>query len=164
VNGPEARGTLMPFIPQLISGPSLALESPTILPADTEFFVAASLDAPQIYDGLVKAINEATAREAVYRRTRTATPPELPFAAFEKKLGIKIKDDLLPVLGNEMAVTFSVDAVTGKPVNKTPPTDQASSLTSNQDDVRKRAPSPVVLISVKDKQAARALLPRVIDA
>jgi hypothetical protein len=162
VNGPEAKRTLMPFIPQLISGPSLALESPSILPADTEFFVAASLDAPQIYDGLVKAINEASAREAMYR-TRVATPPELPFAAFEKKLGIKIKDDLLPVLGNEIAVTFSVDAVTGKPANKTPPTDQASSPTSNQDATKKRAPSPVVLISVKDKEAARALVPRVID-
>jgi Protein of unknown function (DUF3352) len=163
VNGPEAKRTLMPFIPQLISGPSLTLESPSILPADTEFFVAASLDAPQIYDGLVKAINEAGAREAMYRRTRAATPPELPFAAFEKKLGIKIKDDLLPVLGNEIAVTFSVDAVTGKPVNKTPPTDQASSSTSNQDAAKKRTPSFVVLISVKDKEAARALVPRVID-
>ena len=164
VNGPEARRTLMPFIPQLISGPSLALESPSILPADTEFFVAASLDAPQIYEGLVKAINEASARDqAVYRRARAATPPELPFAAFEKKLGIKIKDDLLPVLGNEIAVTFSVDAVTGKPVNKTPSTDQGSSPTSNQDAAKKRAPSPVVLISVKDKETARALVPRVID-
>jgi hypothetical protein len=163
VNGPEAKRTLMPFIPLLISGPSLALESPSILPADTEFFVAASLDAPQIYDGLVKEMNEASAREAMYRRTRSATPPELPFAAFEKKLGIKIKDDLLPVLGNEIAVTFSVDAVTGKPVNRTPPTDQASSATSNQDAAKKRAPSPVVLISVKDKEAARALVPRVID-
>ena len=164
VNGPEARRTLMPFIPQLISGPSLALESPSILPGDTEFFVAASLDAPQIYDGLVKSIIEANARDqAVYRRARAATPPELPFAAFEKKLGIKIKEDLLPVLGNEIAVTFSVDAVTGKPVNKTPSTDQSSSPTSNQDAAKKRTPSPVVLISVKDKEAARALVPRVID-
>jgi hypothetical protein len=172
INGPDAKSALIPFIPQLISGPSLVLESPSVLPADTEFFVAASLDAPQIYDRLVKAFNESfTADRAVYRGGRVvygrsgAKPPEGgPFASLEKQLGIKIKDDLLPVLGNEIAVSLPVSTVTGKPDKETPPAEQTSGPTSNQNAAKKRAPSPVILISVKDKQAARALLPRIIDS
>ncbi|MGI9167795.1 MAG: hypothetical protein ACR2G5_15690 [Pyrinomonadaceae bacterium] len=59
MNGPDGRGNAVPFIPQLVSGPALIPESPSILPADTELLVVASLDYPQIYEGMVKAMTGA---------------------------------------------------------------------------------------------------------
>ncbi|HYO98879.1 MAG TPA: hypothetical protein VER76_01550, partial [Pyrinomonadaceae bacterium] len=42
----------IPFLPVLLSGPSIATEAPSILPAETDVFVSASLDLPQMYDYL----------------------------------------------------------------------------------------------------------------
>jgi hypothetical protein len=162
VNGPEAKRTLMPFIPQLISGPSLALESPSILPADTEFFVAASLDAPQIYQGLVKALNEENVRMQQVSRRGRSTQPEVPFASMEKQLGIKIKDDLLPVLGNELAMSLPVNWLNDMPGIQTAQSNETKASDGSQAKVKTKQ-STVILVSLKDKEAARALVPRVID-
>jgi hypothetical protein len=169
VNGPEAKTTIIPFIPQVMSGPALAPGSPSILPADTELFIAASLDAPQTYDGMVRASNEAYARDqAMYRRAGSrGAPPEPPFAAFEKQLGIKIKEELLPVLGNELAVSIPVNSLTGsatsQPANQTPPKAQPPGEPAPGEAAKKQPPSPIIAIALKDKEAARALLPRIID-
>ncbi len=37
--------------------------------------------------------------------------PESPFAAYEKKLGLKIKEDVLPLFGNEIALSVPVKAL-----------------------------------------------------
>ena len=59
INGGDNKGSAIPFVPQFVSGPALVPESPSIFPADTDLFVAASLDYPQVYDGMVKALAAA---------------------------------------------------------------------------------------------------------
>jgi hypothetical protein len=112
VNSPDVKGNAIPFIPQLISGPALIPESPSILPADTEFFVTASLDYPQIYEGILKTLGgEQQERSARTVQTIKASEPESPFASYEKTLGLKINEDLLPLLGSEVAFSIPVQAL-----------------------------------------------------
>ncbi len=159
VYGAEGKPLAVPFVPQLISGPALIPESPSVLPADTELFVTASIDTTQIYENIVRTLNEGQNQFARQGRVSGKAPqPEVPFAALEKRLGIKIKEELLPILGNEIAVSVPLSVVTGKSVAPpTPATDDAGA------NAKKSEPNPIVLISLKDKQAAHDLLPRIID-
>lgn len=161
IGGPDGKASPVPMISQWVSGPSLTLESPGILPADTELFVAASLDTPQIYDGLVKSINEQAAH---YQRTsgepRNDSQPAAPFAWLETKLGLKVKEDLLPVLGHEIAVSVPVNAFTG---SRSASGTAAGGDEKDQTKDKKTPPSPVILISLKDKEAAHILVPKIIE-
>ena len=162
VGGLDGKPSPVPFISQWVSGPALTLESPSILPSDTELFVAASLDTPQIYEGLVKTMNDqAVGFQRASRQPRNETQPVAPFAALEKKLGLKIKEDLLPVLGNEIAVSVPVSTFTGTSSATATPSPGASE--SDKATAKKHASSPVILISVKDKEAAHTLVPRIIE-
>lgn len=166
VNSPDVKGSAIPFIPQLISGPALNPESPSILPADTEFFVTASLDYPQIYEAMLKALSgEQQGRSGRTIQTIKAREAESPFASYEKKLGLKVKDDLLPLLGSEVAFSIPVQMLNmGTPT----PSPSPSPEEPPADEAKQQAPStsamaPVIAISVKDKEALRTLLPRMID-
>jgi hypothetical protein len=161
VGGPDGKASPVPFISQWVSGPALVLESPSIFPSDTELFVAASLDTTQIYDGLLKTINTQGSFQPASRQPRTETQPVTPFAALEKKLGLKIKEDLLPVLGHEIAVSVPVNTFTGTPAAMATPSPGFSE--NDPAAAKKRVASPVVLVSLKDKEAARTLLPRIIE-
>ncbi len=108
LNGSASKSNAVPFIPQFASGPALVPEASNIFPADTDLFVSASLDFPQIYDDTIKAFAGAEELERKYRRHVALQDPssESAIAIYEKKLGLKIKDDLLPLLGNELAVAL----------------------------------------------------------
>jgi len=98
VNGAENKNNAIPFVSQFVPGPALVPEASNIFPADTDLFVSVSLDYPQIYDGMLKAVANAEEQSRKYRPqpVKDGPPPESPFAIYEKKLGLKIKDDLLP--------------------------------------------------------------------
>ena len=141
-------------------GPPLALQAPSILPSDTELLIAASLDMPQIYEGVVQTMTGLTTS---YRRNANLPlddVPVAPFAQFEKRLGLKIKEDLLPLLGNEIAVSIPVTAFTGVRTGS-----ETRNVTNEKDqaDKKKLEPNPVILISLKDKDAARLMIPKIID-
>ena len=84
------------------------------------------------------------------------------FAQFEKKAGFKITDELLPVLGNELAIAASLkqanmaNMITGVP---TPP----AKTSSDPKDKNKPEPMPIVVIGIRDREAARRLMPRVFE-
>src|SRR6185503_16970271 len=63
INSPENKGIAIPFVPQLVSGPAIAPESPNIFPADVDLFASVSLDYPQIYEGLLKAVADSDERQ-----------------------------------------------------------------------------------------------------
>lgn len=163
VNEPGVKGNPIPFMPQLISGPPLTLEAPGVFPADTEFFVSLSLDYQQIHDGMVKALADQSQR---MRMTTAAgeAPEESPFAEYERKSGIKLKEDLFPLLGNEVALILplqTLDVGPSKPV--------AESTSVEGDDTSNKAavppmPSPIIAIAVRDRDGVRALLPKVIES
>ena len=89
-----------------------------------------------------------------------------PFAAFEKQSGIKIKDDVFPLLGNEIAISLPVQSLDVGPSKPTSSSNSESSgdTNSGQKPAAPETPSPVIAISIKDRDAARLLIPKVIES
>jgi hypothetical protein len=150
----------IPFFPNLIPGPQIVPESASILPADTELFASFSLDLPQIYAAMSKPreIQEVKSKEM---QVIKEIELEGPFAEIEKQLKIKLKDDLLPLLGSEVVVSIPVrlleDSRPPKPNSQPSPAETNAQNPTNE-------PSFVVAVSLRDKEVIRALIPRVVDS
>src|SRR5437867_3342841 len=90
-----------------------------------------------------------------------------PFVEFEKKAGFKIKEDLLPVLGNEIAIAGTLNALQGTAgFNlgiRTSSSIAASEPGTDKDKKERTNSFPILLIAVKDRDAASRLLPRVLN-
>jgi hypothetical protein len=155
VNAPGEKSDTVPFWPKLITGPAIAPESPNIFPADTEMFVTLSLDLPQIYAAMSKPGPKAefsTARATSVTVARVE--PESPFSAIENRLKLNLKDDLLPLLGSEIAIGMPMEGmgmvgISGMVVGASGANEQKS---------------PVVAIEVRDKERLRALLPKLVES
>lgn len=163
VNEPGVRANAIPFMPQLVSGPPLTPESPSVFPADTEFFVALSLDYPQIYEGMVNRLSQEAASAGMAVTARDVSTPS-PFAAYERHAGFKIKDDLIPLLGNEIALSLpmkSLDVGPGQPTNPQP--QQSAEADPTHKGATPQTPSPVIAISIKDREGVRLMIPKLID-
>jgi hypothetical protein len=171
INSAENKGVAIPFLPQFVSGPAIAPESPNIFPADVDLFVSVSLDYQQIYDGMLKAFAGMEERQkkygGPYERLARSGPPETPFAYYEKKLGLKIKDDLLPLLGNELALVLpkkakkaTNDSATNATVN--PATGEAAQ--QNATTGPNAGPNPLIAIAIKDREAVGRLIPKIIES
>src|SRR5882762_4151301 len=113
IDAPDAKKLPLPFVPQLISGPAYASDAPSVLPDDTEVFVTASIDFPQTYEGMRKAAEAKAKAEVKQLAAGSKEAPLDTYAEFEKKAGFKIKDDLLPAFGNEMALAGSLKSLQG---------------------------------------------------
>lgn len=173
INAPETKPSVIPFVPQFVSGPALVPESPGIFPADTDLFVSASLDYVQVYEGMIKALADAEELSRKYARryrrepVKEEPPRELPFVAYEKKLGLKIKDDILPLLGNELALALPKKPPAAPAASASSP-DPAAEKTTATDSAQKNAkaaePTPVIAISIKDREAVGRLIPRIIES
>jgi len=152
----------IPFFPMLVSGPVLVPESPSILPADTELYVTMSLDLPKVYADFVTPRMTMT-KPGVFVETSTlAEPVESPFAFIEKKLGAKLNDVLLPLLGNEVVFSMPLTADTNATPTPTPtPSGDSKSVTPT---LMGSAPSPTLAFALRDKEGMRALLPKLVDA
>jgi hypothetical protein len=165
INSSENKNSAVPFLPQFVSGPEIAPQSPNIFPADVELFATVSLDYQGIYDGTLKALAAVEQRAQKYGRVpvKELTPPPSPFAVYEEKLGLKIKDDILPLFGNEFALVM--------PKNRPKPvTDEAAKtreVGQPSAQLSATAPpptaNPVIAIAVKDKEAVTRLIPKLID-
>ncbi|CAN5816400.1 hypothetical protein BH18ACI4_BH18ACI4_03820 [soil metagenome] len=165
VNSPDAKGSVIPFAPQLISGPPLLPQASSVMPASTELLVTLSLDLPLIYESGLKMAAETGMRGRT-RPTIKTNQPESPFAIYEKKLGLNIKEDLLPLFGNEIALSVPVKTLGVSGLHSSPPATQEPPA-EGAPTPAPPAPSgrePVIAISVRDKEAVRALLPKIIDA
>jgi hypothetical protein len=170
IDPPDAKKLPLPFVPQLISGPSYASAAPSVLPEDIEVFVSASIDFLQTYEGMRKAA-EVKARADVKQVPAGGEEPPLDtYAEFEKKAGIKIKDDLLPAFGNEIALAGSLKSLQsagGVNIAPTPPakpSPETGDATQDKDKDKKGSDVfPMLLIAVRDREAARRLMPRVLD-
>lgn len=161
IDAPGSKRLTLPMIPQLISGPTQTAEAASVLPDDTEVMVSASVDFAKTYEEMKKQA-ELSAKNTRFQASAGATDSLDSFAAFEKNAGLKISDDLLPVLGNELAVAASLKAanivnIFGVP---TPP----SKPSTDPNDKEKAAePFPIILIAIRDREAAKRLMPRVLD-
>lgn len=159
VNQAGEKVDALPFAPMLITGPALSPESPNIFPADTELLLMMSLDLPQIYAAMSKP-----PPKLIYTKARGTgmeakeIQPESPFVAIEQRLKISVKDDLLPLLGSEIAVRLPAkdSNMIGLPgIVVGPPT-----ITIDE---KKPNAAPVIAIAVKDKEALRTLMPKLLE-
>jgi hypothetical protein len=138
----------IPFFPQIVSGPALVPQSPSVLPADVEMFIGASLDLPLIYDRLLAS-----------KQTQNGEPNggglalQTQIRTFEKKHGFKIRDELLAALGNEVAVSIPLHGITG-----------STAMPQSQSKPEPAQQGYMLLVAVKDQEVLRALLPKVLAA
>jgi uncharacterized protein DUF3352 len=142
----------IPFIPTLVMGAPFSPEAPNIFPADTELIATMSLDLPQIYAAMSKPLPRL-----INRKGQIANgDPESPFVAIEQRLKINLKDDLLPLLGSEVAISL--------PMKDAPIIGAPQRLSPNAEEQQESATSgPAIAIAVKDKEGVRALMPKLIE-
>ena len=171
INGAENKGIAIPFVPQFVSGPAIAPESPNIFPADVELFASVSLDYPQIYEGMLQALADLEEQEkknlGSQHRPASSGPRETPFSYYEKKLGLKIKDDLLPLLGNELALALpkrARKAANEAAANATVNPAIGESAQQGPANGPNAGPNPVIAIAVKDREAVGRLIPKIIES
>jgi hypothetical protein len=179
VDKPDAKKVLIPFIPQLQSGPPNASDAASVLPDDTEVFVSASIDLQHTFEGMRmeaenRIKNAPRVRPLVYRNgvmvpsDNPAEPQLDAFAQFEKKAGFKIKDDLLSALGNEIVLAGSLKTLQsagGMNFGIPTPSTTVTGPGADKDEQAKKQNEvlPILLIEVKDRDAVRRLMPRVLD-
>lgn len=116
-NTPDGTVSIIPFLPNLVSGPPVTGETASVAPADSELFVAGSLDWTQVYNQTVGAASVSPESLAATFRgegSEEQTPERQPtvdevIASVEKLFGFKFKEDLLPALGNEVAISLPLN-------------------------------------------------------
>jgi hypothetical protein len=162
LSAPGEKCDPIPFFPSLIPGPQITSEASSILPADTEFFASVSLDLPQIYALMAKQQIPDDGDSAEIR-TISATEGAGPFAELEKQLKLKVKDDILPLLGSELVITIPLKMLDDGPI---PSGVVAANPPPNSKEADKKSPEPsvIVALSLKDKEGVRLLLPKIVDS
>jgi hypothetical protein len=164
INSEENKSVAIPFIPQLLSGPPIAPSASSIFPADTDVFVNASLDLVQMHDSIVKSAQREMEEDP--QRLGKGTVPasavaSSPFEDYEKILGISLKKDLLPLLGNEVAFSLPMKSIFDSP----PPPPQEETPESATDSKEPREePAMVMAIALRDREGMKALLPKIVDS
>ena len=173
MNTTTEKVSVLPFFPYLISGPLLAPDAPSVLPADTELFVSASLDLPQVHETMVRDSNHNIERLRQGKSISvTALEALSPFDTIEKRLGIKLKDEVLPLLGNEIALTIPMSVIDGGPSEAKADVSGAAAGEDQKTDEQKKdeqkkadqGPSVIVAISIKDREGVKALLPKIVES
>ena len=164
VNQAGEKADAIPFVPALITGPALSPEASNIFPANTELLITVSLDLPQMY----AAMSKPQAKQ-IYTTSHGNNPavkesqPESPFAAIEQKLKMNLKDELLPLLGAEVAIRLPMkDAnILGMPGLAVGASTASVMVVGSEP--QPASSGSALAIAVKDKEALRALMPKLID-
>ncbi|HEV7905656.1 MAG TPA: hypothetical protein VGO96_17580 [Pyrinomonadaceae bacterium] len=140
----------IPFLPVVLSGPSIAAEAPAVLPSDTDIFLTVSLDLPQMYDYLASMMKiiDLTAKSDEGKGGF-----EEQLTTFEKTNNFRIKEELLAALGNEIAIGLPATMLGVRSGKRAGDGAGISSFTS-----------PIAVIALNDKKALQELLPRVLRA
>ncbi|HSS20657.1 MAG TPA: DUF3352 domain-containing protein [Pyrinomonadaceae bacterium] len=162
LDGSDKPGNSIPFLPQFASGPALVPASPGVLPADADLFVTASVDYVQIYDRVLPIMSVMASMNPDSTQPTNEKPPQSPFAEIEGKLGMKLRSDLLPLLGNEVAMAML------KPTKETEDAAKRSAQPTTagpqQTETAVASPNPVFAISIKDREAVAKVIPKLIEA
>lgn len=157
INAPGEKSDALPLFPKFIPAAAIAPGSPNIFPADTEIFVTMSLDMPQLYAAMANEFKSWS--KLASSDDKVGVPriePESPFAAVEKRLKINIKDDLLPLLGSEIAISLPMQGMGIVGI--------AGVMTSVPETKENSGKATVFAIEVRDKERMRALLPKLIES
>ncbi|HSD47448.1 MAG TPA: DUF3352 domain-containing protein [Pyrinomonadaceae bacterium] len=169
VNSAGETSDPVPIFAGLRFGAPISPESSRVLPASTELMLMMSLDYPEIHSRMslmeapetVLSAGPGEPPTAVLHATVGRPPEELmsPLKTIEKVLKIKIKEDLLPVLGSELAISLPLTGFNpfGPPnISPQPQPKQDAEQTAAVPRV------PIVVASIRDREAARQLMPKIL--
>ncbi len=112
---PDQTAFAIPFLSTLVCGSPVAPEGASYLPADTEIFLTASVDLPQMFDLI---LSMRGGRAGAYW-PEVKVPSDATIAGLEKKLGLKLKEEFLAAFGSEVA--FGLPAQTFLPFSFSSP-------------------------------------------
>ncbi len=166
-NSPDGKVNVLPFLPNLVAGPSTTTEAAEVAPADAAVFFATSLDWEQVYtstlgtaslDPLLTSYEAAEARGPHEGGAAEKSPtPEEMVAAIEKLFDFKFKEDLIPSLGNEVAISMPFDVRDfglGSPRLRS----------TKKEEERDAVPGIVFIATLNDAEKVQKILPRVLVA
>jgi hypothetical protein len=166
-NTPDGVVSVIPFLPNIISGPPVNAAAAEVAPADADIFFTASLDWTQIYTaalGTASLSPEYTralwedvegADTAGMKAGEKQPTADETVAAVEKLFGFKFREDLLPALGNEVAVSAPFDSFFGG-FRANGPGEKKSEKESE--------PGIALIVSLNNPDKIREILPRVLTA
>ena len=164
LNAPDKKGSPLPFWPMFSVGAPIAPQSPSILASDTDVLAVVSFDLPQMVSELTK-IRRATEFKAVGAGGGAETVPipgarsQSALATIEERLKLSVKDDLLPLLGSEIAIRFPMQMANGITGIMLP-----NGLGRGADNSSTSGQYPVIAIAVKDRERLREAIPKILDS
>jgi hypothetical protein len=91
-------------------------------------------------------------------------PSFLPVARVEAILKINIREQLLPLLGQEVVISMPVSFLEDGPRHTTVPPDEVPTSQSTQEQKSSSAPPIVVALSLKDREGMKTLLPKIVES
>jgi hypothetical protein len=162
VNAPGETSDAIPFFTGIRLGAPTTPESARVLPATTEMMAMMSIDYPEMHSRI--SLMEARADFLAETPDGAQVPLSedqmfAPLKTIEKLLKIKIKDELLPVLGSEIAI--SLPSAGFNPFG--PPNISPQPQSKEESEEATAAPNaPIVAISIRDREAARQILPKIL--
>jgi hypothetical protein len=174
-NAPGGPVGLIPFLPNVVAGPPVTVETSAAAPAANGILFATTLDWTRIFDLLLgsaaeeggstaslaaissegapaEAGEETAGSPAVDDKSLTA---ESRLAFIEKLLGFKLRQDLLPTLGNEIAVSLPLDLFT-----RLPRGGPRLETRGGEEEERPAEPGIVGLVALNDPDRLRPLVPK----
>jgi hypothetical protein len=164
-NTPDGTLTVTPFLPNLVAGPPVTTETAAVAPADAELYVAGSLDWAQVYNQTIGAaalspmmVNHTFPEGDGTWAEKAAKQPTVDetIAAVEKLFGFKFKEDLLPALGNEVAVSL--------PLNTIGLMGPRVAAERKKEEERDAEPGFLYLAALNNPERVREILPRALVA
>ena len=168
-NTPDGTVALIPFLPNIISGPPVTTRAAEVAPADAELFFAGSLDWEQVYNSTLGAaalnlpsLAGMMSGDEDGEGPKAERPPSADEAikAVEKIFGFKFREDLLPALGHEVAFSMTLDASDfGIPSRR-----GAAEEKEEEKKERDAEPGFILILSLNDSDKVREILPRVLMA
>jgi hypothetical protein len=167
--------SIIPFLPNVVSGPAIVPDSFSIAPADSEVFATGSLDWARIYDTLVANLDKPQP-SALTLGDGDAEEPERgsgsgedkvqpassqqTIEAMEKLFGFRVREDLLPALGNEVSVSLPLDFFEGRRSGMV----EKFTVEELNGGEKPAQPGPVVLIALNNPEALRKVMPLALAA
>jgi hypothetical protein len=162
-NSPDGKINVIPFLPNIVAGPPVTAEAAEVAPADADVFFTTTLDWEQVYTstlgtastGSVPVVYNEGGEPSGASEEKTPTPDQMIEAA-EKVFGFKFREDLLPSLGSEIAVSMPLDS---SELGLGP-----SRRRVKKDAEKDSEPGFVVIVSLRDPDKLQKIFPRVMAA
>ncbi|HYH87086.1 MAG TPA: DUF3352 domain-containing protein [Pyrinomonadaceae bacterium] len=162
---------VIPFLPNIISGAPVTAEASEVAPADADIFFSTSLDWAQIYTSTLGTASLSPSYNVTANMiggggedesggaasSEKPPTPDETIALIEKLFRFKFKEDLLPSLGNEVAISMPLDIFGGGLVGP-------SRRSAEKKEQKDSEPGFVFIISLNNPEKIREILPRVLAA